>query len=186
MCKDWNRFCGPEQPDLTGEILQFVPSWFDFSLELFLTFQNGAKTVNFQRECPDVCFVLKYGQTHIFKHWSNAEQQLWGCYHRSFLNSGVVRRIFWSSLSAWWQQIYQRGRVTDFVCTCIYEAEWFLGTHYIAVMFWSCFRSNGFAAECLTNLLGWLIVSWLKKLICSNWQISQSSESRCVSDSYRC
>lgn len=151
-------------------------------------FQNGAKTVNFQIECPGVCSVLKCGQRYIFKHLSSAEQHC--------ICEVVIVEASWIqelseessevSLSAWWQQMHQGGKGTTFVCTCRYEAGWFLGTHSIAVMFWICFCNNGFAVECLTNLLGWLIVSLLKKLICSNWQLSQSSESCCVSDSYTC
>lgn len=177
MCKHWSRFCWPEQPNPAAEILWFVHSWFDFSLEL-LRFQNGAKTVNLQRLCSGVCSVLKCGQRYIFKHLSSAEQH---CNCKAVvLEASWIQELSEESsevtLSAWWQQIHQGRKVANFVfCRC--EAEWFLGTHYIAVMFWSCFCSNGFTAECLTNLLGWRIVSWLKKLICSNWQLLQSSES---------
>lgn len=69
---------------------------------IWYSLQNGAKTLNLQRKCPWFCrhlFCFRCGQRYIFKHFlkrCRTALQLLGCYHRIFLNSGVVRRVFWS------------------------------------------------------------------------------------------
>jgi len=113
MFKLWNRLSGEAVDVLSLEMVktELYRAWATWSkwsclancvFQIWYSLQSGAKTVNLQRKYAWFyrhLFCFKCGQRYIFKHFlkqCTTALQLLGCYHRSFLNSGVVRRVFWS------------------------------------------------------------------------------------------